>query len=240
MKKLHILHLYPNEMNIYGDRGNLMTLQRRAEWHGYEPVTHFHHAGQKLPQTVHVVLGGGGQDAAQSGIQADVLRIGSELQALARSGVPMIMICGMYQLFCHRFVTATHDNQEIKGIGIFDAETIASPERMVGNIAIQTKEFGTLYGFENHSGRTLLAPGQAPLGTVLRGNGNNGQDRTEGARSFNTFGAYLHGPMLPNNPRFADALLGMAAGLAYGEFTPHPIDDSLAALARKGAKNRSY
>jgi CobQ-like glutamine amidotransferase family enzyme len=240
MKQLHILHLYPNEMNIYGDRGNLVTLQRRIEWHGYEPVLHFHHAGQKLPRTAHILLGGGGQDSGASDIQQDVLRIGPELHALAKAGVPMIMICGMYQLFCHRFITATHNKEEIKGIGIFDAETVAGPERMVGNLAVKTDGFGTLYGFENHSGRTVLAVGQAPLGTVLRGNGNNGQDGLEGARTHNVFGSYLHGPMLPNNPRFADALIGMAATVAYGAFTPRPIDDHLAQLAREGAKSRRY
>ncbi len=238
MKELHILNLYPNEMNIYGDRGNLLTLQRRAEWHGYQSVVHFHHAGDALPTTVNLILGGGGQDSAQSDIQEDIVRIGPELHALNSDGVPMLMICGMYQLLCHRFVT--HDQQEIKGIGIFDAETIASPDRMVGNVMVETEEFGTLFGFENHSGRTFLLNGQRPLGTVARGGGNNGQDGAEGARTVNAFGTYLHGPVLPNNPRFADALIRLAATHAHGEFTEHPIDDQLAELARAGAKQRSY
>lgn len=237
MKKLHILHLYPNEMNIYGDRGNLLALTKRAQWHGLEPVVHFHHAGQELPNKVDIVLGGGGQDSAQGDIQNDVLRIGDRLHKLAEDGTPMLMICGMYQLFCHRFVT--HDSKEIKGIGIFDAETIASFKRMVGNIKVAS-DFGTLYGFENHSGRTLLAKGQAPLGRVLRGNGNNGRDKTEGARTNNVFGAYLHGPMLPNNPQFADKLIQMAGEKSFGKFKLKQIDDSLADLARSGAKNRSY
>lgn len=241
MKKIHLLHLYPNEMNIYGDRGNLITLQHRIGQHGYEPVVHFHHAGQKLPKTVHLVLGGGGQDSAQSDIQADIIRLKEELHALTHAGVPMIMICGMYQLFCHRFVTATHSQENIKGIGIFDAETIASPQRMVGNVAVTTEEFGILYGFENHSGRTLLASGQQPLGKVTRGNGNNGEDGFEGARTHNVFGSYLHGPMLPNNPVFTDFLIKNAVELAHGEtFAPAAIDDSLAILARQSAARRKY
>lgn len=238
MKKLHILHLYPNEMNIYGDRGNLLTLMRRMEWHGYEPVVHFHHAGKQLPKTVNFVLGGGGQDSAQGDIQADVLKIGPSLQKLADDSVPMLMICGMYQLLGHRFIT--QDQKEIKGAGIFDCETVASPTRMVGNLLIESPDFGQLVGFENHSGRTTLAKGQNSLGLVVRGNGNNGLDKTEGARYKNAIGAYLHGPVLPNNPTFADALIGFAAEHAYGEFTPQKIDDTIANQARAQARNRDY
>lgn len=237
-RELHILHVYPNEMNIYGDRGNLLTLMRRSEWHGYKPVVHFHHAGKKLPGTVHVVLGGGGQDSAQADIQQDVLRIGSDLHKLADAGVPMLMICGMYQLFGHRFLT--HDGRDIKGIGIFDLETIASPKRMVGNVMVQSERFGTLFGFENHSGRTMLTAKQQPLGTVLRGGGNNGDDKTEGAIYKNVIGAYMHGPMLPTNPQVADELIGIAATNAYGEFKPATINDSLAELVRANARKRDY
>lgn len=237
MKKLHILHLYPNEMNIYGDRGNILTLTSRIKQHGLEPVIHFHHAKQNILKQVDLVFGGGGQDSAQSDIQNDVLRLGPQLHKLADAGVPMLMICGMYQLFCHRFVTL--NGQEIKGIGIFDAETIASGKRMVGNVKIKS-DFGMLYGFENHSGRTFLAKGQKALGRVLRGGGNNGSDKTEGARVNNVFGAYIHGPMLPNNPRFADELIKLAAQKAHGSFELKNIDDNLAELARAGAQTRKY
>jgi lipid II isoglutaminyl synthase (glutamine-hydrolysing) len=237
MKKLHILHLYPNEMNIYGDRGNVLTLASRIRQHGLEPVLNFHHAGQPLPKQVDLVFGGGGQDSAQSDIQNDVLRIGDQLHKLADAGVPMLMICGMYQLFCHRFVTL--DGKEIKGIGIFDAETIASGKRMVGNVKVKS-DFGILYGFENHSGRTYLAKGQKALGKALRGGGNNGRDKTEGARTNNAFGAYIHGPMLPNNPHFADELIKLAAQKAHGNFKHKDIDDNLAELARSSASRRTY
>lgn len=237
MKKINILHLYPNEMNIYGDRGNLLTLMRRIEWHGFEPVVHFHHAKNALPKNVDIVLGGGGQDSAQSDIQHDVLKIGGQLHKLSDSGVPMLMICGMYQLFCHKFIT--HEGQEIKGIGIFNAETIASSERMVGNLKVAS-DFGILYGFENHSGRTFLHEGQAALGQVLRGNGNNGKDKTEGAVTNNVFGAYLHGPMLPNNPRFTDSLIATAAKNVFGDFKVKPLNDHFAYAAREAAKKRKY
>src|SRR6185369_8268913 len=154
MNKLHIVHIYPNEMNTYGDRGNLLTLKRRAEWHGLEPVIHYYHVGDALPKQVDIMLGGGGQDSAQGAIQDDVLRIGDELHTLVNADVPMLMVCGTYQLFGNRFVT--NDGQEIKGIGVFDVETIAGMKRLIGNTAVETEDFSTLYGFENHSGRTYL------------------------------------------------------------------------------------
>lgn len=238
MKKLTILQLYINEMNTYGDRGNLLTLAKRIEWHGYEPVIEYYHLGSKLPDKIDIVLGGGGQDSGQADIQTDIQRIAKQLHRLADDGTPMLMVCGCYQLFGHRFVTS--DNQEMKGISIFDAETIASSERLIGNVAVETENFGTMYGFENHSGRTYLGASQQPLGRVTRGNGNNGQDKTEGARTNNVFGTYLHGPVLPNNPSFTDTLIALAAERAYGSFIAKPVDDLLSEFAREDARNRKY
>lgn len=235
---LHIVHLYPDEMNTYGDRGNIVTLMRRAEWHGLEPMLHYHHPGKPFPEQAHLIFGGGGQDSAQSNIQTDILVIGNKLHELAKQGVPMLMICGMYQLFGHRFIT--HEKEEIQGIGIFDLETHATKHRLIGNLAAETADFGTLYGFENHSGQTYLTPGQKPLGTTIRGNGNNDTDKLEGARTNNCIGTYMHGPVLPLNPRLSDWLIATACNLAYGSWTPSTIDDSYAQLARTAAKNRTY
>jgi CobQ-like glutamine amidotransferase family enzyme len=238
VKELSIVHLYPNEMNTYGDRGNLLTLVRRAEWHGYKPVIHYHHIGQQLPEAVDVVLGGGGQDSAQGVIQDDVQHLSGKLHKLADKGVPMLMVCGCYQMFGRRFVT--QESLEIRGIGIFDLETIAGERRMMGNVMVNAGEFGTLYGFENHSGLTYLGKDQPALGKVLRGMGNNGKDGSEGARMHNVFGTYLHGPVLPNNPAFADQLLRMAATNRYGTFAPATISDDYAAVANKLAAKRAY
>lgn len=238
MKQLHIVHLYPNEMNTYGDRGNLLTLVRRSQWHGYDPVIHYYHIGDKLPKQVDIVLGGGGQDSAQTEIQKDIHRIADKLHELTEDGTPMLMVCGCYQLFGHRFIT--HDQQEIKGISIFNLETHGGQKRLIGNIMINGGSLGTLYGFENHSGRTYLGPGQKELGFVMRGNGNNGEDRTEGARTENVFGTYMHGPVLPNNPKFADLLIQIAAENRFGSFEHKSIDDSLASLAQEGARKRRY
>jgi len=237
MKQLHILNLYPNEMNVYGDRGNMITLTRRIELWGYEPVVHHHHPGMDLPKTVNIILGGGGEDASQLLIHDDLLRIGAQLHKLANQNVPMLMICGLYQLFGHRFVTS--DGQEMRGIGIFDLETAAGPSRLIGNVKAKTAAFGTLYGFENHSGRTRLGKNQQPLAKALPGTGNNGTDNTEGARTRNVFGCYIHGPILPGNPVFADALIGMAVAHAGGDPTKRPaIDDSLTKLTRAAASKR--
>lgn len=237
-KDIHIAQLYINEMNTYGDRGNLLVLSKRIAWHGYNPVVHYYHIGGSLPKQVDIVLGGGGQDAAQAEIQKDIQRIRDRLETLTNDNVPMLLICGTYQLFAKRFLTIT--GEEIKGISIFDAETIGGDKRLIGNIATETDGLGTLYGFENHSGRTYLHGAQKPLGRVIRGNGNNGEDKTEGARTNNVIGSYSHGPILPANPQFCDWLIETAAKNAHGEYDPKPIDDELAKLVRQSATKRKY
>lgn len=235
---LHLVHLYPDEMNTYGDRGNRLTLLQRARWRGLDPVVHFVGIGDDLPDETDLVLGGGGQDSAQADIQADVLRKGDRLHQLVQDGVPMLMVCGTYQLLGRRF--RTHEGEEIAGIGVFDVETIGGDRRLIGNAAVQTEAFGTLYGFENHSGRTRLGAGQETLGRVLRGNGNNGEDGTEGARTVNAIGTYLHGPLLPANPVLADALLSLALARRGEPAELEPIDEPLVERSRAEAASRGY
>lgn len=236
--KLHIVHIYPNEMNTYGDRGNLLTLLKRAEWQGHEPIIHYYHAGQAFPKEADIILGGGGQDSAQSDIQADILRQGALLNNLAADGVPMLMVCGTYQLFGNTFVT--YAGEEIQGIGIFDIETRGSDKRLIGNVAVETDTWGTLIGFENHSGQTTLAESQQPLGRITKGGGNNGQDESEGARSYNTLGTYMHGPVLPNNPQLADWMIWLALQRKGVKKPLGMLDDSLAEQARSNAIKRAY
>jgi CobQ-like glutamine amidotransferase family enzyme len=225
-------------MNTYGDSGNALTLMKRAKLHGLNPILHHYHVGGELPENIDIVIGGGGQDTAQSEIQVDIKRIAEQLHTLANNNIPMLMVCGTYQLFGHRFVTK--DGAEIQGIGILDVETFGGDTRMIGNIAIETRDFGVMYGFENHSGKTILGPGQLPLGKVTRGNGNNGDDKTEGARTNNVFGTYMHGPVLPNNPVFTDNLISLAATKKDSSFKLQTVDDSLSELARSNAVNRKH
>ena len=226
-----ILQLYSNDMNIYGDWGNALVLKRRLEWHGYAPQLVEYNVGDEFPENVDVIIGGGGQDSGQSVIQQDLLSIGPKLRQLAENGVPMLVICGLYQLFGHRFVT--HEGDEIRGIGLLDVDTVASKERMIGNIITDSDEFGPIVGFENHSGKTTLGPAARPLAQVRLGAGNNGQDGTEGARQHNVIGSYLHGSLLPKNPQLADWLIAEAVKRACGTFTPSDIDDRLAERARE-------
>ncbi len=229
-KTLTIVQLYPQEMNIYGDWGNALTLKKRLEWQGYAVNILHHEPGKTFPKNADIIIGGGGQDSGQTKVQKDLLKIGSQLHKLADDGTPMLMICGLYQLFGRYFKTS--DNKVIEGIGLFKAETIASEKRMIGNINLET-EFGQVIGYENHSGKTYLDKGQKPFGTVTKGDGNNGEDETEGARYKNVIGSYLHGSLLPKNPSLADFLIEQAAIKKFGEYTVQKhIDDSFANQAR--------
>lgn len=235
-KEIVILQLYPQDMNIYGDWGNVLTLKRRLEWHGYSPKLIDYNPGDIFPANVDIVVGGGGQDSGQDIVQNDLFSIGTKLHALAHKETPMLMICGLYQLFGKFF--KTQDGHIIEGINLLDIETHAGPERLVGNIIVESHDFGELIGYENHSGQTFLGKQAAPIGRVIKGAGNNGQDETEGARFKNVIGSYMHGSLLPKNPSLADFLIEKAVINKYGDFTPTVIDDRFAQLAREVALKR--
>lgn len=236
MTKINLVHLYPKEMNIYGDTGNRLILEKRLIWRGFGVTTHLVGAGEPMPKEVDIIIGGGGQDSGQLLIKEDLIKRKHELQAMANDGVCMLMICGMYQLFGHYFLTSEGDR--IPGIGVFNLVTKASDTRLIGNVTTMT-EFGQIIGYENHSGLTTLADGQQPLGTTQKGQGNNGQDGSEGAQLINVFGSYLHGPILSKNPKFADEILGRALSKKTGRTVDlEPLDDSLAEEAARLASKR--
>jgi len=235
-QKITILQLYPEDMNIYGDNGNLQVIVKRLEWYGYEPVVTAYNVGDKLPKKVDIVIGGGGQDSGQEIIHDDLLKIGTELQQWANAGVPMLMVCGLYQLFGHFFKTLS--GKQLDGIGVLDIKTYGTNERLIGNIITHSEQFGDIIGYENHSGQTSLGPKAEPLATVIKGAGNNSSDGHEGARYKNVIGTYLHGSVLPKNPELADFLIRTAAEKKYGEFSPDLIDDVFADMARDIAKTR--
>lgn len=235
-KSITIVQLYPRDMNIYGDWGNTLVLKRRLEWHGYSTQLIEYNPGDSFPDKADIIVGGGGQDSGQDTIQKDLLSIGTKLHDYAKSGTPMLMICGLYQMFGKFF--KAQDGHIIEGISLLDIETHAGPERLIGNIVTTSSEFGDIVGYENHSGQTFLGKGAKPLGRVSKGAGNNGQDDTEGTRFNNVIGTYLHGSILPKNPNIADFLIEKAVIKKYGEFTPTVIDDRFAELARKIALKR--
>jgi len=234
--KLVIAHLYPREMNIYGDHGNLLTLARRCQWRGIEVETIGHHPGALFPEHADIILGGGGQDSGQEKIQADLPRIQNTLTQLIEDGAPALVVCGTYQLFGSYFKTI--GGEMIEGLGIFDLHTVGGKTRLIGNIVTRSTEFGKIVGYENHSGQTWLGTGVEPLAQVVSGAGNNGSDNLEGARFKNALGTYLHGPLLPKNPRIADFLIQKALERRYGAQSLAELDDALAHTAHQHAKER--
>ena len=167
-----------------------------------------HEPGDKIPRDVDIIFGGGGQDSGQSKIEDDLREIAPKLQNLVEDDVPCLVICGLYQLFGKYFETS--EGQKILGADILDLTTTAGPTRLIGNITINSYGFGKVVGYENHSGLTTLGKNLKPFGEVLAGAGNNGEDKTEGCRYRNCIGTYLHGPILPKNPKITDFLIARA------------------------------
>ena len=233
---IRILQLYPDDMNIYGDWGNALTLKRRLEWRGYSVELLSYNPGDEFPENIDIIVGGGGQDSGQTKIEADLQALGPRLNQLAENGTPMLVICGLYQLFGHSFTT--REGVRIKGIGLLDVTTVGGPERLIGNIVTTSDEFGEIIGYENHSGLTSLGQNAIPLGTVIKGAGNTMDDSHEGARSQNVIGTYLHGSLLPKNPAIADFLIA-AALVNKGHSEPlTPLDDTAELAARTSAATR--
>ncbi len=234
MKKLelNIAWLYPSLMSTYSDRGNIFVLQKRLQWRGIEtnilsveletPVKDFEKAD--------LIFGGGAQDRQQEIVMRDLKKEkGLILKKLIENNVPGLFTCGSPQLLGHYYEPAV--GQRIEGLGIFDFVSIhpgAEKPRCIGNIVIKTDYNNFLVGFENHGGRTYLGNKVKPLGTVVSGFGNNGEDKTEGAVYKNAYATYLHGPVLPKNPHFADFLLSLALEKKYGKKVElERLDDSL-------------
>lgn len=239
--ELNLLHLYPNILNLYGDRGNIITLRRRAEWRNIRLNVieiGLNEAYPDLP--IDLVFMGGDQDREQAVVIEDLRRNhGRELQRAVEDGMPVLAVCGSYQLLQRYYHPG--DGPDLQGLGIFDAHTVHpghDVQRCVGNIVVQW-ERGTIVGFENHGGRTYLEGDTRPLGRVITGFGNNGEDGGEGARVANVFGTYVHGSLLPKNPAFADYLLELALHRRWPGHELAPLDDSLEHLAHERAVERA-
>jgi lipid II isoglutaminyl synthase (glutamine-hydrolysing) len=221
--------LYPDLMNIYGDRGNILTLLKRAEWRGLDAkLIELGRGAESEMQDVDVFFFGGGQDREQALIYDDLRQYKQDsLQRAMGNGAQVLAVCGGYQLLGHYYQTA--DGERYDGIGLIDVRTEAGKKRFIGDVVVETEIEGlsprTLVGFENHSGRTFLGPGAKPLGRVVQGQGNNGSDRLEGCVQGNIIGTYLHGSLLPKNPQLADHLIGRALSRRDGGGLS-PLDDS--------------
>lgn len=239
--KINICHLYPDVLNLYGDTGNIICLKKRLEWRGIEvEVT-------RLPIGAHadfsrfdIFFIGGGQDFEQEVLLPDLHNgKAKEILSAVEDEKVFLCICGGYQMMGQYYLT--HTGEQCDYIGAMNLYTVGSDVRMIGNYMFKcTDESGgaTVVGFENHSGKTYLGEDVSPLGVVLSGYGNNGEDKSEGARYKNVFGAYCHGPMLPKNPEFADLILETALRRRYPNAELPPLNDTLEVSAHVYMKNR--
>jgi hypothetical protein len=232
--------LYPDLMNIYADRGNLLLLERRCEWRGIGFELSGAGLGNDVDPDAHDLFYlGGGQDRDQRLCAQDLATVKRDaLHAAAERGRVVFAVCGGYQLLGHSYQLG---DERLAGLGLADLETVrADGPRLIGNVAIEVELDGrrrTLAGFENHGGRTHLGDGATPLGRVLAGFGNNGEDGLEGVRRDNLIGTYLHGPLLPKNAWLADHLIALALERRYGTRPDlEPLDDTLEQAAHAGAR----
>jgi CobQ-like glutamine amidotransferase family enzyme len=240
--ELRVCALYPDLMNIYADRGNLLMLERRCAWREIAFSVTAAGIGEAIDPGAHDLFYlGGGQDRDQRLCASDLVATKREaLHEAAARGAIVLGVCGGFQLLGHRYELG---DDEIPGLGLVDLETIRSPDgsRLIGNVAIEVRldEDGpprVLAGFENHGGRTHLAAGEQPLGRVLKGHGNTGSSGFEGVRRGSVIGTYLHGPLLPKNAWLADWLIRAATGLDELEPLDDALEDAAHASARRAAR----
>ena len=227
--ELGICHLYPEALNLYGDRGNILCMKKRLEWRGIDVTVDGCDIGEKRDLTKYdLFFIGGGQDFEQEVLLSDLASGKADaIRSAVEDGKTFLTICGGYQMLGSYY--ETHDGQRCDFIGALDLYTVGSQTRMIGNYKFRCgpASGGSLVvGFENHSGKTWLGPGVEPLGQVLAGFGNNGEDGSEGARYRNVFGTYSHGPLLPKNPELCDYILTTALRRKYGSCELAPLDDS--------------
>lgn len=232
--ELKICHMYPDVLNLYGDRGNVICMTKRLKWRGIDAsVTKLPIGDSRSLAGFDLVFIGGGQDFEQQVLLSDLHRgKDREIKAAVEDGVTFLTICGGYQMLGSYY--ETFDGKRCDFIGALDLYTKGSVKRMIGNYKFQCSPSAggsVVVGFENHSGKTWLGSSLEPLGKVLSGFGNNGEDGTEGAHYKNVFGTYSHGPLLPKNPELCDLILKTALERKYGSAELLPLDDSFERLA---------
>lgn len=229
--------LYGDKMNIYGDRGNVIALSQRARWRGIDAEVRNIGLGEPIPTDVDCFFWGGGQDQEQVAVAHDLQGAkGEAIRQAVDDGAALLAVCGGYQLLGHEY--RPHDAEPLPGIAVFDAISVAGPERFIGNVVVDTR-WGELVGFENHSGLTTLSPGLEPMGRVRVGHGNNGRDGTEGAVRQHAVGCYLHGSLLPKNPVLTDWLIVRALERRYGYVELEPLADDVESAAHSSAIKRA-
>jgi lipid II isoglutaminyl synthase (glutamine-hydrolysing) len=242
-QKIVVGHLYPDYLNIYADRGNMAVLERRADWRGIGFDYRTIGLGEEAnPNEYDLYYVGGGQDREQALVAPDLATKGESLQEAVDGGAAFLAVCGGYQLLGHFY--RDRSGAELPGIGLLPHHTVAGERRMIGDVLLECQlEPGhrrPLAGFENHAGRTYLDEGAEPLGRVVAGFGNNGEDGVEGSRVGNALGTYLHGPLLPRNPWLADWLIGRALSRRLGDVPDlEPLPDDFESSAQRVSAERA-
>lgn len=227
--KITIGHFYPDLLNLYGDRGNILAIKKRCEWRGIEAeVKEFSIDDDVDFSGLDIVFLGGGSDREQFIVCKRLKEIQKNILGYVRDNGVVLAVCGGYQLLGHSYQL---EKEKIEGLSVLDIYTVAGQNRLIDNVIIQT-EFGTIAGFENHGGRTYIG-NHNPFGKVLYGNGNNGEDGQEGVLYRNVFGTYLHGPILPKNPNLTDELIARALTRKYGKADLSPLDDRIELQAKE-------
>lgn len=231
--QIHIVHLYPDLLNLYGDKGNIECLRKRLEWRGIDAsvIACTNQAREIDFANTDIIFVGGGSDRDQELVCELLLEKQKELKEYVENDGVLIAVCGGYQLLGNYYKTA---DKKIKGLGILDIETDSEPKRLIGNIVLESPNFSQkIVGFENHAGRTNIH-GYQPLGKVLYGHGNDGTSGCEGVVYKNVTATYLHGPLLPKNPMLCDDILARALKKKYPDFEGlSPLDDSMENIANE-------
>lgn len=234
--KITIGHLYPDLLNLYGDRGNIQCMRKRCEWRGIEAEIKEFELTDRIDFTkLDIVLLGGGSDREQMLVCNQLKTIREDFKSYVEDNGVVIAVCGGYQLLGHYYDT---EEGRIEGLSLVDLYTQQGSPRLISNIVIENDQFSCpIVGFENHGGRTFIN-GNRPLGKVKFGFGNNGEDKEEGVMYKNVIGTYLHGPLLPKNPHICDHLLAGALERKYGVKDLEPLDDSQELEANRYIVNR--
>ena len=237
--EVRIAHLYPDLLNLYGDRGNIICLQKRCQWRGIKATVKEYSLDDEVRlDEADILFLGGGSDREQRIVAGRLLESRDDIHAYVEDDGVLVAICGGYQLIGHYYQL---DGERIEGLALVDAYTVAGPTRLIGNVVLQGATEGLrtkIVGFENHAGRTHIGA-HTPLGTVVHGFGNNGEDGTEGILYKNVVGTYLHGPVFPKNPALADLVIEKALTRRYGgHIALPPLDDGLEDAAHAYIVNR--
>ena len=236
--RLNIVHLYPDLLNLYGDRGNIQCMRMRCRWRGIDAqVTECNLDDPLSLASADIVLLGGGSDREQQIVCTRLQKIRLDLRDYVEDGGSLLAVCGGYQLLGHYYDTA---DGRMEGLSLVDLYTEQGSPRLISNIVLRNEALPyEIVGFENHGGRTYIGSNK-PFGKVLHGHGNNGKDASEGVLYRNVIGTYLHGPLLPKNPHVCDLLLQRALDRKYGVSALEPLDDRLEHAANEAIVRRFY